>query len=127
MKKAIVILLLLVYGSSAIGATIHVHYCMNQFSGWSFSAEKKEQCPKCGMKNTGCCKDEKKQIKLSSEQQKVACNIQVETTTMLLPKSNETPKHPLVCTNGNLNIAYLHAPPLLLKQLQPSFLASFLI
>lgn len=70
MKKIAVILLLVLYSASTIGATINMHYCMNKFAGYSFKEIKKEKCPKCGMKNTGCCKDEKKQIKLSADQQK---------------------------------------------------------
>jgi hypothetical protein len=62
MKKAIVILLLVLYSASTIGATINMHYCMNKFAGYSFKEVKKDKCPKCGMKNTGCCKDKKKQI-----------------------------------------------------------------
>jgi hypothetical protein len=77
MKKGIVILLLLIYSVSTIGATINMHYCMNQFAGWSLTSEKKEKCAKCGMRNTGCCKDEKKQIKLTLDQQKSSLNLAI--------------------------------------------------
>ncbi len=75
MKKVIVILLLALYSAATIGATINMHYCMNKFAGYSFKEIKKDKCPKCGMKNTGCCKDEKKQIKLTADQQKTDFNI----------------------------------------------------
>lgn len=73
MKKIAVILLLLIYGSATIGATIHMHYCMNEFVGWGlWHGKKDKECGKCGMKEKkgGCCKDEHKQVKLKTEHQK---------------------------------------------------------
>jgi hypothetical protein len=58
-----------------MGATIHMHYCMNEFVGSSLWHGKKDQeCSKCGMKEKkgGCCKDEHKQVKLKAEHQKSA-------------------------------------------------------
>jgi hypothetical protein len=74
-KKILVILLLLVYGAATMGATIHMHYCMNEFVGSSlWHGGKDKKCGKCGMKEKkgGCCKDEHKQVKLKSEHQKSA-------------------------------------------------------
>jgi hypothetical protein len=70
-KKIVVILLLFIYGSTSVGATIHMHYCMNEFIGWNlWHNDKENECGKCGMKNKkeGCCKDEHKQLKLSADQ-----------------------------------------------------------
>ena len=56
-----------------MGATIHLHYCMNEFVSWSlWHGEKDSKCSKCGMKEKkgGCCKDEHKQVKLKTEHQK---------------------------------------------------------
>jgi hypothetical protein len=74
-KKIAVILLLLIYGFTTFGATIHMHYCMNEFVGWSFwHSDKDNKCGKCGMKEKkgGCCKDEHKQVKLKTGYQKTA-------------------------------------------------------
>lgn len=71
MKKIVAILLLLIYGSTSVGATIHMHYCMNEFVGWNlWHGDKKNKCGKCGMKEKkgGCCKEEQKQLKLSTDQ-----------------------------------------------------------
>ncbi len=71
MKKIVVILLLVIYGSTSVGATIHMHYCMNEFIGWNlWHNDKENECGKCGMKDKkgGCCKDEQKQLKLSADQ-----------------------------------------------------------
>jgi hypothetical protein len=74
-KKAAVILLLLIYGSATMGATVHLHYCMNEFVGWSLLHSKDDTCGKCGMEEKdkeGCCKDEHKHFKLKADQQKAA-------------------------------------------------------
>ncbi len=71
MKKIVAILLLVIYGSTSVGATIHMHYCMNEFVGWNlWHSDKENECSKCGMKEKkgGCCKDEHKQLKLSADQ-----------------------------------------------------------
>jgi hypothetical protein len=100
---------------------------MNKIAGWSFSSEKKDKCARCGMKNTGCCKDEQKQLKVSTEQQKSSfnanLNFQVAAPLNFFAHFNTKAA---IC-NDKFPIAYLHAPPLLLKKHHPSFLASFLI
>ena len=73
MKKALVILLLLIYGSATMGATAHLHYCMDEFVGWSLFHSKDDKCGKCGMgekDKNGCCKDEHKHFKLKTDHQK---------------------------------------------------------
>ncbi|MGZ8558342.1 MAG: HYC_CC_PP family protein [Chitinophagaceae bacterium] len=73
MKKTAFILLLIIYGSATIGATAHLHYCMNDFVGWSLFHNKDKKCGKCGMVETdkeGCCKDEHKHFKLKVDHQK---------------------------------------------------------
>ena len=104
-----------------------MHYCMNKFAGWSLSGEKKEKCAKCGMTNSGCCKDEKKQIKITLDQQKAAY-------------SQSANFHPLVIVNtptlysayyfvsiDKQSLVYFHAPPLILKKNPQAFFATFLI
>jgi hypothetical protein len=49
MKKTAVILLLLIYGSATMGATVHMHYCMNEFVSWSLLHSKDDICGRCGM------------------------------------------------------------------------------
>ena len=116
MKKIVVILLLLIYGSATMGATIHMHYCMNEFVGWSlWHGEKEKECGKCGMKEKkgGCCKDEHKQVKLKTEHQKSATaqyiqfldvpalitpvadfSFKITPTSLAFPVSNAPPKIP---------------------------------
>ncbi len=64
---------MLIYGTASMGATAHLHFCMNEFVGWSLFHNKDNKCGKCGMEDRnkdGCCKDEQKLIKLEIDQQK---------------------------------------------------------
>jgi len=76
MKKFIVSILAVLYLSSSIGATVHLHYCMDKLIGWSLEHQKGNRCSKCGMikkqKGKACCKDEYKQLKLQNDQKAAA-------------------------------------------------------
>jgi hypothetical protein len=69
-KKVAVIILFLLYGSATMGATLHIHFCMNEAIGWSLVEKKDDKCGMCGMDEKdkeGCCKDERKHIKLTTD------------------------------------------------------------
>ena len=69
-KKLSIIFLLFIYGITIVGATIHVHYCMNRLISWGIGQSKEAICSTCGMekmKSSGCCKDEQKQVKTEKE------------------------------------------------------------
>ncbi len=89
MKKLSVILLLFIYGITTVGATVHLHFCMDKFIGWDFSQTEIATCGKCGMKESktkkGCCKDEVKQLKINTDHQKssVAVFINVFNTPII--------------------------------------------
>lgn len=73
MKKFIVAVLALLYISTSIGATVHVHYCMGKLAAWGLGHKETTSCGKCGMgqslkKDNGCCKDENKFIKNNADQ-----------------------------------------------------------
>lgn len=109
-------MLLLIYGTATMGATIHLHYCMNEYVGWSlWDAEKDKACGKCGMteKKEGCCKDEHRQVKLKTEHQKSATaqyipfldvpalavpvdnfTFEIKPTSLAFPVFNAPPKIP---------------------------------
>ncbi len=63
-----------VYGVTTVGATVHLHFCMDKFIGWDLSQTENKSCSKCGMKesatNKGCCKDEVRQLKINIDHQK---------------------------------------------------------
>jgi hypothetical protein len=73
MRKIVAILFLSIYSFTTVGATVHMHYCMNKLIGSSLYHGKETKCEKCGMHKLatkGCCKDEHKFIKLEREHHK---------------------------------------------------------
>jgi hypothetical protein len=126
-KKAFVILLMVLYSASTIGATINIHYCMNKFAGYSFKKVKKDKCPKCGMKNMGCCKDEKKHIKLAVDQQKTELNTNLLFQVIVLnPVFQTTPNFKAEAIQ-KLGWSCSHAPPLITYLNTHAFFSTFLI
>ncbi len=96
-----------------MGATIHMHYCMNELVGWSlFHSEKDKECAKCGMKekNNFCCKDEHKYVKLDIEHQKTTITQYLQlldTPLLVIPFAD-------FCFKGNdvsTNFPIFHSPP----------------
>src|SRR5437868_537361 len=67
MKRILVTILSILYMASAMGATVHLHYCMGEFMDASLMHRDEHKCGKCGMlkteKDNGCCKDEHKTLK----------------------------------------------------------------
>lgn len=67
MKRILVTILSILYIASATGATVHLHYCMGEFTGASLVHNDEHKCGKCGMvkkdRDKGCCKDEHKTFK----------------------------------------------------------------
>lgn len=78
MKKVFATILALIYLSSSIGATVHLHYCMGKLMSWSLKDDAKASCTYCGMPKSStkscetvgkcCCKDEHKVIKAEKDQ-----------------------------------------------------------
>jgi hypothetical protein len=79
LKKLGIILLMFIYGVTTVGATVHLHFCMDKFIGWDLSQTQNNTCSKCGMKESatkkGCCKDEVKQLKIDTDHQKSSAAI----------------------------------------------------
>jgi hypothetical protein len=74
MKQLLIVLIMVCYGYSSIGATLNLHYCMNKFVGASMQHMHNERCGKCGMsskKSKGCCKDETKLLKAHNDHQQL--------------------------------------------------------
>ena len=78
MKKLIVSILAVFYLASSVGATVHLHYCMDKFIDWSL-LKGGDKCNKCGMeKDGGCCKDENKFVKNNVDQKVAESTIQLK-------------------------------------------------
>jgi hypothetical protein len=81
MKRFLVTILAFVYLTTSVGATVHMHYCMDKLVAWGLgkNTTNKKPCPYCGMSKSttgkhcgkeskGCCKDEQKKVKLENDQ-----------------------------------------------------------
>jgi len=75
MKKAVAIFLMVLYGFSATGATIHAHYCMGKLISWNLFLGNPKVCTNCGMakeKSHGCCRDEQRHVQQHADHQLVS-------------------------------------------------------
>jgi hypothetical protein len=129
-KKIVAICLLVIYGVSSIGATVHLHYCMGKFVNWSFTESKDDKCGNCGMKGKSkkdCCKDEHKEFKLKTDHQKSAITDVIHfisTPVLLTPISNYIFQLPVTATYGYSNY---HPPPAIHNQNLQVLYCTFLI
>lgn len=68
MKKLIVILLLLGYGLSSFGMTLHVHYCCGKVDTVKFMPANDHGCGvKDNIKKKGCCDDRQVEFKIKTD------------------------------------------------------------
>jgi hypothetical protein len=79
MKKLLATILAVIYLSTSMGATVHLHYCMGKLFSWGLANPDKKNCGHCGMakSNTdshcmaikgGCCKDTHTIVKFDKDQ-----------------------------------------------------------
>ena len=87
MKRILVSILAVFYLASSVGATVHLHYCMDKFIAWSLLKNDGNKCDKCGMeKDGGCCKDENKFVKNNIDQRLAESSIQLmQMATVAVP------------------------------------------
>ena len=79
MKKILVSILAVFYFTSSVGATVHLHYCMDELINWSLLNSDGNKCEKCGMeKDGGCCKDENKFVNNNVDQKIAESSIQLK-------------------------------------------------
>ena len=74
MKKIFAILLMLVYGLSSTGATVHLHYCCGKLDDISFSQKAKKSCTttKAAVCKKNCCDNKHIELKLKADQEPAA-------------------------------------------------------
>jgi hypothetical protein len=79
MKKFAATILAILYLSTSMGATVHLHYCMGKLFSWSFTDKDSKNCGRCGMPKSstkvhclsvkdGCCKDKHAHLQLGKDQ-----------------------------------------------------------
>lgn len=120
MKRLLIIMLAISYLCISIGITVHVHYCMGRIVAVNLGDQKDtHHCPSCGMDKKaakkGCCKDEHKIIKSSSEQvlaKDVIAKIHLSDYVFRLSTPDfYSARIPVIHTN---RMEQAHAPPIII-------------
>jgi hypothetical protein len=79
MKKCIAAILAVLYLSTSMGATVHLHYCMGKLAAWTLQEPSGKDGSMCGMTKMpasngcsltkkDCCRDEYHQIRTGKDQ-----------------------------------------------------------
>lgn len=90
-KKIVASILALLFLSSSMGMTVHMHFCMDKLieANLWHTATQDAACSNCGMKTKdtqGCCKDEQKVFKTDNYQQSDVTKIPaLEAFALALP------------------------------------------
>ena len=131
-KKLLSFILTLLYFNSAMGTTIHQHYCMGELVGISLFNTNNQSCEKCGMKkhtdeSKDCCKDVSIVVKTGDSHTysqstytfnifspaipdnyfttvKVIINLDNNSTTLYRANSPPLPEQPLFIRHRNFRI-----------------------
>lgn len=114
-KKAIVLILAVMYMVTSSGATINMHYCMGKLVDWSIGHNEEHTCSNCGMEKNGsensCCKDEYQHFKLDKDQKTAEAAVQsMQVTTASIPVSYQ-PFSIIHITRISEDNPRSHAPP----------------
>ena len=116
MKRFLVTILAILYMAGAMGATVHIHYCMDKLRSASLLDKDEDKCGKCGMskqvqKKKNCCRDEHKTFKSAVHHAaKASIDIAHQQFVLVHPAVYSYYIWPVqsVCIN---KLAQTHAPP----------------
>jgi len=117
MKKLLVILLLIIYGTSSFGMTVHFHYCCGKLKTVDFTPPKDNHCEKGKSQQMGerpCCENKQVDMKVSGEQDFA----KVFHATFVPIATNPTQQHLLVFSpiTGKRLLPEIFSPPPTLPQ-----------
>ena len=116
MKRFLVTILAFLYITTSTGATVHIHYCMGHLASWGIGEDKSKKCGKCGMKKAkenkkGCCKDEKKFYKNTSDQKtSAAVKYSMQGLSAILPVGPAQKANALLPIINSVR-PIIHGPP----------------
>jgi len=124
MKKALATILAIIYLSTSMGATVHLHYCMGKLVEWGLIDRSGKDCAFCGMPtmrsakgcvvgSKDCCRDEYRQIKTDKDQKLSQSSIdfiKIISPEAVLPHNTWT--NPFV-TSTALALPVIKGPPLI--------------
>lgn len=87
MKKLVVILLMVAYGAASLGATVHVHYCMDKLIELGICHNEGDVCSQKGMMKgmdyEKCCKHIYEQLKVATHYKDAATMIDYNKFTVI--------------------------------------------
>lgn len=69
MKRVVVIVLMLVYGLSSTGATVHLHFCCGKLDNISFNSTHQISCSKKFVADKRCCDTKHVELKVKADQE----------------------------------------------------------
>ena len=123
MKRFFVFILAVMYLSTSMGATIHLHYCMGKLMNWGLIDHGSKSCMTCGMHMTSvfkgdisskknCCKDEHKEMRTNGDQKVTSAEFQFfklfpDAATISFPALTTLQLSSIILENPTA-----HAPPL---------------
>lgn len=124
MKKFLIFILAFTYLTTSIGATVHLHYCMDKLVAWGLGQNKTKAnaCPYCGMAKTdtnkhcgkqskGCCHDEQKQVKIQKDQKTVDPGFNLVKPFSQIADHSLLDVSAIFITSPILELPTSHAPP----------------
>ena len=122
MKKVFATILAVIYLSTSMGATLHLHYCMGKLFAWSLTDKDSKNCGQCGMPKSGmsgyctavkggCCKDKYIQVQLDKDQKSTETGYTFSDLSLIgIPASMST--LPDLCVASYIaGYPTTHAPP----------------
>ena len=111
MRKAMTIVLALIYLFTTSGIVISTHYCMGEVAGYALGHNNDHICGVCGMSNEGCCHDDLSILKVNDDHQLVYSGIVLTPLDLHIPVE-ETYFSFSLPSNKHVDFAQGPAPPL---------------
>jgi len=123
MKRFLATILTLIYLSSSMGATLHLHYCMGKLIGWGLIDNDSKNCSFCGMlkipkpadcnvAKEGCCRDEQKQLSTGQDQKQALASFKFSKLASDQSLFNQGGQSPILHLIPSIEFPNNNAPPL---------------
>jgi hypothetical protein len=111
MKKLLVIVLLLVYGVSSSGMTLHLHYCCGKLDAIDLTPVKHNCSEKTTIGKKSCCDNKELNFNLSADQKAAKLLLPVLQLAALKPTAAEFHLSAPVETKGLVRPIFAPPPP----------------
>lgn len=122
MKKFAATILAVIYLSTSMGATLHLHYCMGKLFSWGLTDTDSKNCGRCGMPkgsvNTHrlsfkgvCCKDKQAQVQLDRDQKTTDNNYKLPDLSFVALPGVTGNNSDLFIGSSIIGNPSTHAPP----------------